>query len=219
MRAAIYTRVSTKKLKAVGDDPTAARDFRQNPDLQIEACLKFCAARGWDVVARFDDRMSGAKTTRPDLAKLMLAAHGHEFDCVVVWKTDRFARSVLHALQAINELAAKGVSFVSVTEPQVDMTTPMGRAMLTIIAVFAELERDITVERIRAGMASAKSRGQSVGRRRVAVPVLLAQQDLDKGMSFAAVARKHGVSRPTLYRALKAVTDESVQKGEQAGAA
>lgn len=205
MKVAIYTRVSTRKRKPSDpDDPSASRDYKQNPALQLEACQRFALARGWKVVKHYTDRMTGAKASRPALEEMTAAAHRREFDALVVWKLDRFARSAAHAIGALHELDAKGVQFVSATEPQIDTTTPMGKAMLGVVAVFAELEHDLIAERVKAGMASAKARGVKLGRRRVAVPVLLAQQDIERGGSVREVAKKYRVSRSVLQRALKA---------------
>lgn len=205
MRVALYTRVSTRKRKgADSDEPGTVTDYRQNPALQSDACRQFAASRGWDIVVEYTDRMSGAKDVRPELEKLKLAAHQRQFDAVLVWKLDRFARHAAHAILAIEDLNARGIAFISVTEPQIDTTTPMGRAMLGVVAVFAQLERDTLAERVKAGIASAKARGKWRGRPTVAVPVVLVEKYLAEGMKWAALARKLGVSESSIRRALKA---------------
>lgn len=212
MRAAIYSRVSTRKLRP-GDpaDPSAVRDFKQNPQLQIDACRLFAANHGWEIIAEYSDRMTGTKQTRPELEQLKLAAHQRKFDVLVVWKLDRFARRAGQALLAIEDLNAKGVAFVSVTEPQLDTTTPMGRAILGMVAIFAELERDTIAERVKAGMASAKARGKQLGQPKKALPLIEAQELIDQGTSIAGAARRLGISRATLQRRLKALEEAGKQ--------
>lgn len=109
--------------------------------------------------------MSGRKQGRPQLDALMKAARNYECDCVLVWKFDRFARSTRHLLTALEEFDHLGIRFVSVQD-QVDTSSPMGKAMFTIIGAMAELESSLISERVTAGMAAAKSRGKHVGRPR-----------------------------------------------------
>jgi DNA invertase Pin-like site-specific DNA recombinase len=98
----------------------------------------------------------------------MAGAHRRQFDAVVVWKFDRFARSVSHLLRALEEFKALGIEFVSFSE-QLDTSTPIGKAMFTIVGAVAELERNFTVERVKAGMRNARAKGRHIGRPRVNV--------------------------------------------------
>jgi DNA invertase Pin-like site-specific DNA recombinase len=115
-------------------------------------------------VARYlDVAISGRKEGRPQLQALMRAARNHEFDCVLVWKFDRFARSVAHLLRALEEFEHLGIRFISVQD-QIDTQSPMGRAMFTIIGAMAELESSLISERVKAGMEAARARGKHLGR-------------------------------------------------------
>lgn len=148
-RTAIYMRISTSS---------------QKPDLQVDE-LKFYAERaGLNIVAEFlDVAVSGRKEGRPELNKLMVSASNREFDCVLVWKFDRFARSVSHLLKALEEFNYLGIRFISLQD-QIDTQSPIGKAMFTIIGAMAELESSLISERVKAGMAAAKSRGKILGR-------------------------------------------------------
>lgn len=149
MRTALYLRVSTN---------------HQKPDLQADGLREYAGHTGLQIVAEYVDvAVSGRKEGRPQLQELMRAARNHEFDCVLVWKFDRFARSVAHLLHALDEFNHLGIRFVSVQD-QVDTESPMGKAMFTIIGAMAELESSLISERVKAGMAAAKVRGKHVGR-------------------------------------------------------
>jgi DNA invertase Pin-like site-specific DNA recombinase len=117
-----------------------------------------------EIVADYSDvAMSGRKEGRPQLQTLMRAARSHEFDCVLVWKFDRFARSISHLLHALDEFHHLRIRFISVQD-QVDTESPMGKAMFTVIGAIAELESSLISERVKAGMAAAKVRGKPLGR-------------------------------------------------------
>src|SRR5215471_3702382 len=140
MRAAIYARVST-----TGNG--------QSPEMQIREFGEFCERRGWIVADKYVDvGVSGAKEKRPELDRLMLDAQRRRFDVVVVWKFDRFARSVSHLLRALENFQALGIEFVSLTEG-VDTSTPAGKMVFTVLGAVAELERSLIVERVKAGAA------------------------------------------------------------------
>ncbi|MBL0717330.1 MAG: recombinase family protein [Desulfosarcina sp.] len=149
---AIYMRVSTATQKI---------------DLQKDGLHFYTERAGLSIVKEyFDVAVSGRKATgRPQLKALMKAARNHEFECVVVWKFDRFARSVSHLLHALEEFNHLGIRFISVQD-QVDTQSPMGKAMFTIIGAMAELESSLIGERVKAGMAAAKNRGKKIGRPR-----------------------------------------------------
>lgn len=149
MRTALYLRVSTS---------------HQKPDLQSDGLRCYAARVGLEVVAEYlDVAVSGRKEGRPQLQALMRAARNHDFDCVLVWKFDRFARSVAHLLRALEEFHHLGIRFISVQD-QVDTESPMGKAMFTIIGAMAELESSLISERVKAGMESARVRGKRLGR-------------------------------------------------------
>jgi DNA invertase Pin-like site-specific DNA recombinase len=149
MRTALYLRVST---------------IYQKPDLQADGLHRYATHAALEIVAEYlDIAVSGRKEGRPQLQALMQAARSHAFDCVLVWKFDRFARSVAHLLTALDEFHHLGIRFISVQD-QVDTESPMGKAMFTIIGAMAELESSLISERVKAGMAAARVRGKRLGR-------------------------------------------------------
>jgi DNA invertase Pin-like site-specific DNA recombinase len=149
MRTALYLRVST---------------YHQKPDLQADGLRRYATRAGLEIVAEYVDvAVSGRKEGRPQLQALMRSARHREFACVLVWKFDRFARSVSHLLRALEEFHHLGIRFISVQD-QVDTESPMGKAMFTIIGTMAELESSLISERVKAGMEAARARGKSLGR-------------------------------------------------------
>lgn len=148
-RTALYLRVSTAE---------------QKPDLQQDGLRSYAARASLDIVQAYCDvAVSGRREGRPQLNALMAAARNREIDCVLVWKFDRFARSARHLLTALEEFDHLGVRFVSVQD-QIDTSSPMGRAMFTIIGAMAELESSLISERVTAGMRAAQARGRHLGR-------------------------------------------------------
>ncbi len=136
----------------------------QKPDSQKDGLYAYAGRAGLIIVSEYlDIAVSGRKEGRPQLNDLMKASRNYEFDCVLVWKFDRFARSVAHLLRALEEFNHLGIRFISVQD-QVDTKTPMGKAMFTIIGAMAELESSLIGERVKAGMAAAKARGKKPGR-------------------------------------------------------
>jgi len=157
MRTALYLRVST---------------VHQKSDLQADGLHRYAAQAGLEIVAEYlDVAVSGGQESRPQLRALMRSARNHEFACVLVWKFDRFARSVAHLLRALEEFQHLGVRFISVQD-QVDTESPMGKAMFTIIGTMAELESALISERVKAGMAAAKARGKRLGRPPTPAPLV-----------------------------------------------
>ena len=151
VRAAIYARVSTV-------------NAGQDPSMQTRELEEYCQRRGWKVHDTYvDNGYSGKKDSRPDLNRMMQDAHERRFDVVVVWRFDRFARSVSHLLRALETFNSLGVQFVSLSE-QVDTSTPMGKMVFTVLGAVAELERNLIVERVRAGLRHARAKGKRLGR-------------------------------------------------------
>src|SRR6202790_437873 len=147
-RAGVYARVSTSD--------------QQTVPLQIRALREYAVRRGWTIVLQVKEVGSGA-SQRQLREKLLEAARRREIDVVLVWRLDRWGRSVADLLATLQELEPLGVGFVSLTEA-LDLTTPAGRAMAALLAVFAEFERDILRERVRAGLAHARQNGTRLGR-------------------------------------------------------
>lgn len=150
-RVAIYARVSTT-------------NHGQDVGMQTGELEQFTQARGWTLADTYIDRgISGSKDRRPELDRLMKDAHARKFDLVIVWRFDRFARSVSHLLRALETFNALGIAFVSLSE-QMDTTTPAGKMVFTVLGAVAELERSLIVERVRAGMRNARAKGKQIGR-------------------------------------------------------
>jgi DNA invertase Pin-like site-specific DNA recombinase len=169
----------------------------QNLDLQTSALKK----AGCDLV--FQDKASGSRTDRPGLADAL--SHLRPKDTLVVWKLDRLGRGVKGLVDLVAELEARDVHFHSLTD-QIDTTTTAGRFFFHVMASLAQMERELIVERTRAGLAAARQRGRVGGRRRLMTKgkVESARQLLASGMLPREVAENLGVSIPTLYRWLPA---------------
>lgn len=171
----------------------------QNTDLQLDA-LK---AAGCDRI--FVEKISGALTDRPELAKTL--DYLRPGDVLVVWKLDRLGRTMLHLVETVNGLGADGIGFKSLLE-QIDTTTPTGRLIFHLFASLAEFERDMIRERAAAGRAAAKARGRTGGRPLSITPdkIAAAKALIAGGSTAKAAAAAIGVGRATLYRHLDPVT-------------
>jgi DNA invertase Pin-like site-specific DNA recombinase len=130
-------------------------------------------------------------------------ARHHKFDVLMVWSIDRLARSTKHLLQTLDELNGMGIQFVSQREA-IDTEGPLGRAIVVIVSAMAELERCVIIERVRAGMRRAKLEGRRIGRAPLDIDKEQVVRDRQSGMSLSRVARKHGVSRATVCRVVRA---------------
>jgi DNA invertase Pin-like site-specific DNA recombinase len=143
--------------------------------------------------------------------------HPNEFDTILVWRSDRLFRSLRHMVITIEELAALGVDFVSVTEP-FDTTTPQGRLLLHLVSAFAEFEKQVLIERTKAGLDAARRRGARIGRPRVHVDVARAIKLRREGLSLRNIARKLGIGCATLCRALQKAEAQPPVVGEDEAA-
>jgi DNA invertase Pin-like site-specific DNA recombinase len=187
-RVVIYARVSTT-------------NHGQDVSLQTRELEQFALARGWRLVDSYLDLgISGTKDKRPELDRLMADAHRRKFDVVIVWKFDRFARSVSHLLRALETFNALGIAFVSLSE-QMDTTTPAGKMVFTVLGAVAELERSLIVERVKAGLRNARAKGKTLGRPRKAVDRGRITALHAQGLSLRAIAAELGVGLATLHRA------------------
>jgi DNA invertase Pin-like site-specific DNA recombinase len=146
-----------------------------------------------------DIGISGTKEKRPELDRLLGEAHRRRFDAVVVWRFDRFARSVSHLLRALETFKSLGIEFVSLSE-QVDTSTPTGKMVFTVLGAVAELERSLIVERVRAGLRNAKAKGKSLGRPRVAVDAARIAVLRSQGLSWAKIGERLGLGEGTVRR-------------------
>jgi DNA invertase Pin-like site-specific DNA recombinase len=189
MRAGLYARVSTHDQQTLG--------------LQSEAMAAYIKNRGWVAVKRIEDIGSGSKE-RPGRESLLMAARRREIDVIVVWRLDRWGRSVADLMATLRELTELGVGFVSLTEA-LDLTTPTGRAMAGMLAIFAEFEREILRERVKAGIAQARKEGRPHGRPRTAS--LKAEEvrrlKADR-VSHSEIARRLEIGRTSVRRVLAA---------------
>ena len=144
-------------------------DNGQSPEMQLRELREHCDRRGWSIAGEYVDvGISGTKETRPQLDKLMADAHRRRFDAVIVWKFDRFARSVSSSARALETFNALGVAFVSLSE-SLDTSTPAGRMVFTVLGAVAELERSLIAERVKAGLRNARAKGKQLGRPRIIV--------------------------------------------------
>ena len=174
--------------------------------------------RGWDATAYVDEGVSGSKDRRPALDRLMADARAGRLELVAVWRFDRFARNTAHLLAAMDEFRALGVHFVSLRE-QVDTSTPMGKAMFTILSAISELERDLIRERVVAGVRRAQAAGKHCGRPRVDLDLRPALALLREGRSLKEVSAILKLSRATLRRRLRETGAWPPPGGELAEAA
>jgi len=198
-RAALYMRVSS---------------LDQHPETQLLDLQQMAAQRGYEVVHQYADRISGAKARRPGLDELMRDARRGRFDVVLVWASDRIARSVKHFLEVLDELNRLGIEYISLRE-NIDTGGPLGRALIVIVAAIAELERSLIIERVRAGMRRAKLEGQHIGRRPLNLDREAILCDRRRGCSLGQIARTHSASRATIHRIIQAEmpANQPVSKG------
>jgi DNA invertase Pin-like site-specific DNA recombinase len=145
-----------------------------------------------------DNGFSGKKDSRPQLNRMMQDAHERRFSVVVVWRFDRFARSVSHLLRALETFNALGIQFVSLSE-QVDTSTPTGKMVFTVLGAVAELERNLIVERVRAGLRHARAKGKRLGRPKKSVDAVRIASLRTAGDSWRTISRKMGVSVGTVF--------------------
>jgi len=187
MRAVIYARVSTA-------------NNGQDPRLQTRELQEFIPRRGWTLAEEYVDvGISGAKEKRPALDRLMADAHKRKFDVVVVWKFDRFARSVSHLLRALETFQALGIEFVSLTEG-VDTSTPTGKMVFTVLGAVAELERSLIAERVKAGLRNARAKGKRLGRPKVILDGSKIAKLRAQGLGWKKISRELGVGISTVLR-------------------
>jgi putative DNA-invertase from lambdoid prophage Rac len=174
---------------------------QQTLPLQILALREYAAKRGWTIVAQIQEVGSGA-SQRELRETLIAAARRREMDVILVWRLDRWGRSVADLVSTLQELQHLGVGFVSLTEA-LDLTTPAGRAMAGLLAVFAEFEREILRERVRAGLAHARETGQRLGRPQTAALHASQVWKLYRaGVSKAEIAPRFEIGRTSVRRIL-----------------
>src|SRR5664280_1722893 len=183
---ALYLRVST---------------VDQHPETQLHDLRAMAQQRGFQIVAEYTDRISGTKARRPGLDDLLRDARRGRFQVVLVWASDRIARSVRHFLEVLDEFNRLNVEFVSFRE-NLDTGGPLGRAVVIIIGAIAELERNLIIERVRAGMRRARLEGRHIGRNPLELDHAGIQRDRCQGQSLREIAKGHRVSAATVWRVL-----------------
>ena len=186
-RAGLYARVSTSD--------------QQTLFMQSRAMREYAARRGWTITLQVREVNSGA-ARRQAREKVLEAARRRDIDLVLVWRLDRWGRSVTDLLATLQELEHLGVGFVSLTEA-LDLTTPAGRAMAGLLAIFAEFEREILRERTRAGLANARQNGKRLGRPATAAKHATEIRKLyGAGIAKAEIARRLQIGRTSVRRIL-----------------
>ena len=188
MKCAVYTRVSS---------------IDQHPESQLLDLRQMAAQRNLEIVQEYVDRISGAKARRPGLDSLMRDARRGRFDVLLVWASDRIARSVKHFLEVLDELNHLGIEYVSLRE-NIDTGGPLGRAIIVIVAAIAELERSLIIERVRCGMRRARLEGRQIGRKPLKLDRDAIHRDRQHGLSLGQIAKAHRISRATVHRVLHA---------------
>lgn len=185
-RVGLYARVSTLA--------------GQSPEMQLVELREYAARRGWLVVEEYVDHgVSGSREKRPALDRLMDASRKRLVDAVVVYRYDRFARSLRQLVNALEEFRALGIDFISLHEG-VDTSTPNGRLVFGIFASIAEFERELIRDRVRSGLAAAKAKGKHLGRPRVEANAQEIASLRRSGASWRTISRKVGVSVRTVRR-------------------
>jgi len=198
LRVAFYARVSTS-------------NGHQDPEMQLAELREYAKRRGWQIAAEYVDHgVSGSKESRPSLNRLMVDAHRRTFDAVLVWKIDRFGRSLKHLVNSLADLAAYGVAFISLRD-NLDLSTPSGRLMFQIIGAMAEFERSLIQERVKAGLAHARSKGKRLGRPKVYADGHKVAELRTRGLSWAEICAALKLSKGTAQRCFYILHQEAIQ--------
>lgn len=185
-RVGLYARVSTMN--------------GQDPEVQLRELREYCQRRGFEIAEEFVDKgISGSRERRPALDRLMVACRKRFVDAVVVYRYDRFARSLRQLVNALEEFRALDIDFISIHEG-VDTSTPNGRLVFGIFASIAEFERELIRDRVRSGLVAAKAKGKILGRPRVAANSQQITSLRDSGASWRTISREVGVSVRTVRR-------------------
>jgi DNA invertase Pin-like site-specific DNA recombinase len=190
-RVALYARVSTLA--------------GQSPEMQLVELREYAARRGWQVIEEYVDHgVSGSKESRPALNRLMSDARQRKFDILLVWKIDRFGRSLKHLVNSLAELENVGVAFVSLRD-SLDLSSPAGRLMAQLLGAISEFERSLITERVRAGIRNARNKGRTLGRPRLEVDRARISRLRANGTSLRAISKQLGISVGSVHRFSSAV--------------
>ena len=206
-RVVLYGRVSTSE---------------QNCERQMSDLRAFAHRCGYVVVGEFSEKKSGADSKRVQRGKIMAMAQSRDIDAVLVTELSRWGRSVADLLSTVNDLQSCGVSLIAQTGMTFDLSTASGKMMLTILAGFSEFERDLIRERVQSGLAEAKARGVTLGRRKGYRPTAkhdrIVKKHLEEGKTQRWIARELQISRATIVamvRSMKAAGWQSPVKSGQ----
>ena len=173
--------------------------------MQLRELREYVSHRGWTIAEEYIDAgVSGSKDSRPALNRLMNAAGQRKFDAVLVWKIDRWGRSLRHLVTSLADLDAYGIAFVSLRD-NLDLSTPSGRLMMQLLGAMAEFERALIQERVKAGLRNARAKGKRLGRPRVIVDASRIADLRALGRSWARIKDETGISKGTAQRAFVAL--------------
>ncbi|OGR91710.1 MAG: hypothetical protein A2992_08385 [Elusimicrobia bacterium RIFCSPLOWO2_01_FULL_59_12] len=193
-RVGIYARVSTKD---------------QTTENQLLDLRRYCEARGWQITAEcVDHGLSGTKDERPQLKAVLGLARKRKIDILLVWRFDRFARSLSNLVNSLEELKCLGVDFASYQE-NIDTSTAQGKMLFGIFVSIAEFERALIVERIHAGLRRARAQGRRPGPARVSVDTAKLYQMRQAGQSLRDIGRAFSISRMTVKRLLSQIPENA----------
>lgn len=199
MQVALYARISTI-------------DKGQDTELQLRDLRKYAEARGWTVFGEYIDKCSGSKDKRPELDRLLEGARKRKFNAILVWRLDRFSRSLKHLITALDELRGLGVSFYSFSE-NIDLSSSTGQLLFHLLGAFAEFERNLIKERVKAGIANARAKGKIIGRRPlIDTGDLWTVKDMrGRGMSIRQIAEACKLSKSSVHKTLKKIEQENLE--------
>jgi DNA invertase Pin-like site-specific DNA recombinase len=201
MKVGIYARVSTV-------------DKGQDVELQLKDLRAYVKARGWIIHDEYVDvGESGSKDKRPELNRLLEDVRKRKIDCIAVWRLDRFGRSLKHLINTLDELRSLGVMFVSYSE-NLDFSTSTGQLLFHLLGAFAEFERNLIKERVKAGIANAKAKGIKIGRPKVYVDTDELLSLRAKGYSIRAIAKKIKISPSLVHKTLSNLKGSDIEKSK-----
>ena len=189
-------------MKKIGIYARVSTADKQDLDTQLIPLQEYANRRGWQVFKIYTDKISGSKESRPSLDALMRDAHKRKFDCVLVFRFDRMGRSSRHLIQLLETFQNFGIDFISYNE-SVDTTTPAGKMLFTMISAFAEFERSIIQERVRAGLAKAKAKGKKLGRPKARIDIEKLKGLRSEGLSIRKIAKMLNIPSSTCQNYLK----------------
>lgn len=197
-KIALYARVSTSTGK-------------QNTEVQLQKLREYCKQRDLVIYKEYIDELSGTREDRPNFQLMMDAARKRKFDGVLVFRFDRFARSVKVLVTALEEFQQLGIDFISYCE-NIDTSSALGRLMFTVISGFNAMELEIQKERIHAGLSKARNSGKTLGAPRKAFDTARAIQLNTEGWGCRRIGKALGVSHGTVFNYLKSVKESPLQK-------